>query len=472
MDNNEKNDFGSNLTPEEERMAKRMAEKNRERAMQKQQAEKRKEANAEKRNKLKKASLIAIIVAAVLSLVVVAVCYAKDMTLNQLFTSVTSRWNGLGMGNGYPYDVEGGKVIDMQTMNGEIVLLKSESVVILNGTAKTVADVPHTYASPLMKINGDKIFVCDTVSGRYMIMNRNGVIKSGDNKSAVHTIAIGPDNLTAFSLPGEGASSMLSVYSNWSRKLFDFKCGSEYITSVAFSTNGKYVALIGVGAKQASVYSKIYIFDVRSYEEPVKELTYEDTALIGIYPVANNFVAVGETECILISNAKKVKKTEPEGGTISHFVGSTGGSFAVAVSKYGALDSATVKIYSPNGSERHSCEIPSNAELVCFDGDVLSVFGGDNVIYSFSASGRMIGRYKLETNAQRLCSGGRYCYALNFDRVLKVPVRKDTLKDSETTARAVEKKAEETAETEERGEMKAGGEVEITEAPEETGVTR
>lgn len=470
MDNNDKNGFGGNLTPEEERMARRMAEKNRERAMQKQQAEKRKAANAEKVNKIKKISLIAVIIAALLSLVVVAVCYARDMTLNQLFTSVTSRWNGFGIGGGYPYDVEGGKVIDMQTMKGETVLLKSESVVILNGTAKTVADVPHTYASPLMKINGDKIFVCDTVSGRYMIMNRNGVIKSGDSKSTVHTIAIGPDNLTAFSLPGEGASSVLSVYSNWSRKLFDFKCGSEYITSVAFSTNGKYVALIGVGSKQASIYSKIYIIDVDSYEKPVKELTYEDTALIGVYPVANNFVAVGETECILISNAKKVKKIEPEGGTISHFVGSTGGSFALAVSKYGALDSATVKIYSPNGNERHSCEIPSNAELVCFDGDVLSVFGGDNVIYSFSASGRMTGRYKLDTNAQRLCSGGRYCYALNFDRVLKVSTHKDTLRDSLKDSGA-EDKEKETSAAEERGDMEAGGEEEITEAPEETEVT-
>ena len=103
MDNNDLNGFDiSNLTDEEIAMFRRMEQKSREREIIKQQEKKRREANAARLVKARRTATVAVILIALASLAVAAVCYVGNLTLSQVFSSVTSAVGSLGGGGGYP----------------------------------------------------------------------------------------------------------------------------------------------------------------------------------------------------------------------------------------------------------------------------------------------------------------------------------------------------------------------------------
>ena len=423
MDNNDLNGFDiSNLTDEEIAMFRRMEQKSREREIIKQQEKKRREANAARLVKARRTATVAVILIALASLAVAAVCYVGNLTLSQVFSSVTSAVGSLGGGGGYPYDVSSGKVTDMRSIDNKLAVLTSEKLVLLSQSAKPSFSVSHTYASPKMKIENGRLLLCDTVTGRYILCSHNAVIKQGDINSRIHCFAVGTGGLLAFAIPADGVSSKLGVYNEHGKKLFDFNCADEYIISAAFSLNGRYLAAAAIGSENAVLYSKIYIFDVKKFEQ-IEELTYKDTSVMEISRAANNFIAVCEDECILISD-KKASRIKIKGGTISHFAGSSGGTFAVAVSRYGSHDEADIKVFSSGGREKFTCEIPSNIELMDYDGTIVSVFCGNDTLYSFSSSGKQIGILDLDTQAQRLAVESRHCYALCYDRIRRLSTHK------------------------------------------------
>ena len=97
----------------------------------------------------------------------------KDGTKNFIY--------GFKRGDGYPYQINSSTVKNIGVLNGEIVILKDDCTMSVNGTAKEVKNEKHTYATPVMNIKGNRILLYDRGGTRYRIETRTGI----DRKSVV-----------------------------------------------------------------------------------------------------------------------------------------------------------------------------------------------------------------------------------------------------------------------------------------------
>lgn len=423
MDNNEKkHEFSEE---EEKRMRARSAVRAREREEKQRQAEIKKEKQRVFFKKLSSAFKIIIVVVVVISLLFIAAGSLGNVTFSNIIDYVKDGFSNMESGDGYPIDVGSGSVKDMLMFGETNVLVRDNEIDLLNKTAKETSNYAHSYSKPFAIVSGGRMLVCDRVTGRYMITDRSEVLHSEELQSEIFATAFSKNNRYAFSVSCDGASCMVSVFGSDFDKLFDFKCAEEYIIGLSFSPDGKYLAMIGMGSKDACIYSKLYIMNIKK-QEIVSTFDFVGESLNNVFYSSNDtIIAVSENAYTIIRDNSEKEKINFGFNTISRFAPNENGNFAIVLSKYGSIDSGTVALLNSKGNEIFSVELNSKIECIDYDGSTLCVVDSDYVVSTFNKKGKLIGQIKLDAPAQDIAVSGKYCYALCFGTVYQLDIRTD-----------------------------------------------
>ncbi len=416
----------SSFTPEEEQRMKAKAAAN---AKARAEREKASELKKEKRNKkigkLATAGVIALIIIVCVSLVFIAARSLGNVTFTKIIDYVKDGFSNLEPGEGYPLEVGSGTVKDLTMIGQTPVLIKNDKVSLFNKSAKETSSYIHSYSKPMTQVNSGRMIVCDRVSGRYMITDRSEILHSDELQTETYSCALAKNGSYAFSLKTEQAASVVSVYSSDYKKAFDFKCAEEYIIGLSFSPNGKNIALIGIGSKDACLYSKLYVISVDK-NEIINTVDFDGESLHNVFYSDNDTVIVVSENAYTVINKEGEKDKINFGyNTISRFVCDEGGNFAIVLSKYGSIDSGTVAVLDSKGKEIFSVEIDSKIECIDYDGESVCVSCSDNNVLTFNKKGKLIGRTKLDTAAQDVTVSNNKCYALCFGTVVQLDIKTD-----------------------------------------------
>ncbi len=427
MNENNKNNF----TEEDERiMQERMLERRKLRAEQKRREEEKKLRQKQKRKKLVFAGKIALCVIVALSLLFIAARSLGNVTFSKAADYIAQSISNLKPGDGYPVEVGSGTVSDMQSLGDCIALLKDDSVLLLNSTAKEIAKYQHSFSKPVLEACDGRFILMDRTTGRFFIADSSDILFEDKLEAEVYCCALGESGNFAFSCTADNASSILKVFNSKYESEFDFKCANEYIIAVSLSKNGKYAALIGIGSSNASIYSKIYLIDIEN-QEVIKDFTFNGTSLHSInYCGKDTVVAVSDSGNYYViendaENSEIVDSTVFSNTVISAFKPHRSGNFTMALTKYGSIDSDVLALFDSNGREKFSVETNANIDCLDFDGKSICFVSSDNVLYSYSSSGKLIGKTELEMNAQRIAVSGKYCYALCYGELMRYDVKTD-----------------------------------------------
>lgn len=423
LDNNEKK---TEFTEEEEkRMRARSAVRAREREEKQRQAEIKKE---KQRNLIKKfisVLKIALIVIVVISLLFIAAGSLGNVTFSNIIDYVKDGFSNMESGDGYPIDVGSGSVKDMLMFGETNVLVRDSEINLLNNTAKETANYSHSYSKPLAIVSGGRMLICDRVTGRYMITDRSEILHSEELQSEVFAATFGKNNRYAFSVNCDGASSIVSAFSSDFDKLVEFKCAEEYIIGLSFSPDGKKLAMIGIGSKEAYIYTKLYVMDIKK-QEIVSTIDFVGESLNNVFYSSNDtIITVSENAYTIIRDNKEKEKINFGFNTISRFDADDNGNFAIVLSKYGSIDSGTVALLNSKGKEIYSVDLESKIECIDYDGSTLCVVDSDYIVSTFNKRGKLIGQTKLDAPAQDIAVSGKYCYALCFGTVIQLDIRTD-----------------------------------------------
>ena len=100
-------------------------------------------------------------------------------TLSSMSDSVKSFVASLKSGEGYPYQISSSSVKNIDMMSNNVFLLTDSATISLDSTAKEVAKINHTYASPAMSIQGGRAVVYDRGGYRYMVQSRTEKLFEG-----------------------------------------------------------------------------------------------------------------------------------------------------------------------------------------------------------------------------------------------------------------------------------------------------
>ncbi len=429
MDDNNNN---GRFTQEEERiMQERMLERRKQRAEQQRQQELKKQRNKKTAQKLVLAAKIFLAVVVVLSLLFVAARSLGNVTFSKAADYISQSISNLRPGDGYPVEVGSGKVKDMQSLGDCVALLCDDSVLLLNSTAKELAEYTHSYSKPVMSVCSGRLLLADRTTGRYFIADSSDIFHEDELNTEIYCAVMGKKGNFAFSCASDDASSVVMAYNSQYKNEFTFKCAAEYIIGVSLSPNGKYLACIGLGAKDAALYSMLYIIDIEN-QEVLSEFKFEGTNLNSVfYSGKDTVIAVSESSYYVIEKNSEKREVSFGGNTISSFEPYENGSFSIVLTKYGSLDSGVAALFDSKGEEKFTVELGSDAECVSYDGKTVCLVDSDNVLYSYNSSGKLIGKTQLEMSAQQLTVSGKYCYTLCYGDLLRCDVKTNVSQEGE-----------------------------------------
>ena len=205
--------------------------------------------------------------------------------------------------------------------------------------------------------------------------------------------------------------------------MFDFKCSDEYIIGISFSPDGKKIALIGVGAADASLYSKLYVINIKK-GELLYSVDFAGESLNSVfYSGRNSIIVVSENAYTIVNQKGEQEKISFGFNTVSRFVSDPDGNFAVVLSKYGSIDSGAVALLNSKGKELFSIDIECKIESIDYDGKTLCIVDTDNYVRTYNRRGKLIGQTKLNTAAQDITVSEKYCYALCYGTIVQLDVR-------------------------------------------------
>ncbi len=424
MDNNEKkHDFSEE---EEKRMRARSAVRAREREEKQRQAEIKKSKQRRIMHKLSTVTKILLIVIVVISLLFIAAGSLGNVTFSNIIDYVKDGFSNMESGEGYPLDVGSGSVKDMLMIGETTVLVRNNEVNLLNKTAKETSKYTHSYSKPQTIVSGGRMLICDRVTGRYMITDRSEILKSDELQSEVFACTVSKNGRYAFSINCDDGSSMVSAYGSDFDKLIDFKCAEEYIIGLSYSPDGKNIAMIGIGSKDAGIYSKLYILNIKN-QEITASFDFIGESLNNVFYSSNDtIIVVSENAYTIIRENTDKEKINFGFNTISRFEADANGNFAIVLSKYGSIDSGTVALLDSKGKELFSVELDSKIECIDYDGSTVCVVDSDNIVRTYNKKGNLLGETKLDAPAQDIAVSGKYCYALCFGTVVQLDIRTQT----------------------------------------------
>ncbi len=205
----------------------------------------------------------AIIVLAALAIVVTLVNNWDKLSPDSLVTQIGNFFSG-GSGDGFPVDVSGTPIYQMETADGCAVLLSDTYVTMINTSGKETMRRTHAYTDPLLRTAGKYVLIAETGGKRFQLETRSKTVLNQTVDYDIVTAAVHTNgNVAVVTHAEQGYNARLSVYSSRGELIYQRLCGSV-IVDVAFSPNGKEIAIATIGADKGAMHSSIEVLSLQS----------------------------------------------------------------------------------------------------------------------------------------------------------------------------------------------------------------
>lgn len=362
---------------------------------------------------------VAAVVLVVLILVVIGAAQIGGITFSVVADRISTAFNNIGSGPGYPFSVQGDTVVDVGSTNSDLIIMDEDGVKILNSTAKEVSNLSHTFDHPVMSSNSGRILVYDAGGKKFRIQSKTRVLYEKETDHIILTGAIGKDGSVAVATRADGAESKLTVFDSKRREAFVWNCSKEHIISCDVSDNGRSVAVSVLGTENGSVYSKVYIFNIRK-TEPVASFEYKDSSVSSVKFLSNEtLIIMGNNVCQVINGGEIKEKIDVSVNTPYKLYISDNNVAILVLSKYSSTTQKIIKVIDKAGGEMFTKEIDGFVKSVSTDGKYIGVLtDGDAIIYD--REGEVTGTADVNTDCEEIIVSGRNTYVYSLDSIDKL----------------------------------------------------
>ncbi len=293
-----------------------------------------------------------------------------------------------GETNGYPVDVSGSPIYQMDTADSCVVLLSDTYVTMLNMQGKEVMRRTHSYTAPLLRTAGKYVLLAESGGKRLQLEMRSKTLFTITTEYDILTAAVHTNGSVAVvTAAQQGYNAKLLVYSVHGDLIYERLC-SSLIADVAFSPSGKDVAIATVGAEQGAMRSGIEVLSLSSAsEKPLYSYSERDTMICRLEYLTDVVIAAVSDNSVWMYQPKKgtcKQYTFTDGELMSFAIGDK--SVAVVTKPYGAASGGTVSYIKTDGSVAFS----GNIEGACRDMSVVNntyQVLTDGMLYQVNARG-------------------------------------------------------------------------------------
>lgn len=317
----------------------------------------------------------------------------------------------------FPVAVNTDSTINTMIIGDNIVVLTTENFSVYSHSGKLVYSQPHNFASPAISVNGDKGVVFDRGYKSYMLINDKKVVYTGEAPHALICAEYGESGNYALGTYGEGATSMLTVYSATNKINFQWNCAYEHIVSIALSPNGKFAGAAVVGAENGEVFTCVKYFGF-DYNEPLNSQTIPGVAAFDL-----NFTTVNILTLFSDTGVFKITKKGENFETVMSYYSSefnsfdcaNNGKYVVALAKYGSANDFSVSVFSDSGKEKATISIDREIKSVTMSDKYIFALA-ENAVIVYNLSGREVSRIDIKGDARSILPTDKYIFISSLDK--------------------------------------------------------
>lgn len=299
-------------------------------------------------------------------------------------------------GDGYPVEISGNSVLDMQEVQSYLVLLTDTSLVALNASGGEVMRRQHNYSDPILLTNGKYMLVAEIGGKRFRLetmpdtlLNVTADNLSGDKKTqvldaavenAIISAAVRSDGTVALvTESSQSYTSEVLVYSSSGKRIYRQRYVSMMATDVALSPDEKDIAVTGIEAQNGVMRSLLRVHALNAKDTtPRKEYTGEGIMLSRVaYLSDGQIAAIGDTQAWVVDADSTLDQR------ISYhqqlLVGYTIGEkmIGLAMQKYGAGDGGEIMRLNSKGETVYTAAFSGAFRHVyAHDSDLLLLTSG------------------------------------------------------------------------------------------------
>lgn len=377
---------------------------------QEQETEERRARRARRRRRFLLRMMIVLAVAAV---VVTLVSNWEKLSPDTIVTQIGNLFSG-GKGEGFPVDVSGSPIYHMDTADDCTVLVSDTYVTMINTGGKEVMRRTHAFTDPLLRTNGKYILIAETGGRRFQLETRSKTVLTQTVEYDIVTAAVHTNGTVVVVTAAEqGYNARLSVYSSNGELIYQRLCGS-IIADVAFSPNGKQVAIATIGAEKGAIRSAIEVLSLSSEQsDPLYTHAGTDIMLCRITYLTDAVIAaVGDSAVWLYQPAKETcgVYTFTDGELKAFAIGDK--SVAVVTQPYGTAAGGTVAHIKTDGTAAFTAAIDGTCRDIAAAGDEYAVLT-DARVYQLNAKG-VAGQQEVSADGKRVVRIGNHVMVLGL----------------------------------------------------------
>ncbi len=379
----------------------------------------------------------AVVVIAAISIIFVVASSFSNVTFSNFTGVVESFFLNMKRGEGYPYECSAGGADRTDIIGSYLAVLDDTNVIFLNKTAKEVMRYDTTYTNPEINISNGRALIYNRGSSAFSVSGQSDLLyetskTDGVIDDAIVTACIGKKGNLAFGTWTDEGTSKLTVINKNLREEFYYVFGSERVLSVALSDNGRYAACAVFGAKNASYYTKVLVFDLGE-SKPIQSIEFEDETVISLEFLKNktlNIVTDRKRREISVDDKNEENVVDFSSHSLVgvDFDDSSKRS-VLCYSKYGSTSNVIHGFYK-NGKESCVIEDVENIKAVSCNSKMIAVLTDDN-IYCYSYRGRLKTTINLTFNVDSIELDSSCVYAFSGSNIYRVKTSRDSTLEAE-----------------------------------------
>ena len=301
---------------------------------------------------------------------------------------------GMGVGDGYPYNITGSVVLpgNFKAINKELVMLRDTELTVLNHTAKEIISRPHSFSSPVMKMSGPRTLIYNLVGTGYQIESQSKTIIKANTPQNILAGALAVNGRYALVTQSDGYCGCLTAYTADNKVLFQYWFSDYYPTAAALNADGTKAVVTGISAKDGGLTSAVYLLDFSNTKTVEPFAVYSENMMLdAFYCSDGTAVVIGDKlTAVINTNARKKVNYDYQGLQLAAYNVDTGRT-VLSLSPYKNAEDCKFIVLNNSGQATVSVALKQKIKSVSLFGDTAAALGDGKVHFYSVATANELG---------------------------------------------------------------------------------
>lgn len=326
-------------------------------------------------------------------------------------------------GDGYPISFTGSVVEtgNFDLIKGVPVYCSDTTLAVLNNNAGKYQENQHSYASPVLSVNGGYGIIYNTDATGYTVFDRDHQIYSSSSTKKIYAADVAANGIYALLTRSDDYLSKLTAYRTDNLEKYEYAFADYYVNTVSLNNNGTRAVLSGMSARNGEMISVIYILDFRQ-SSYLQKYEFDDVYIYEVkYLDSGNVVAVGDKKACFI-NVEEGQKTDIDYSSRTLTTYNLKRDYGMLLSLSANPDGRDCNILTVKADGELKDEIETRDKIISLDiyEEKPAALFADRIT-SYNFNGKPLGRVSVPLDSKKLCCCDKNAfYVLGKSRISRL----------------------------------------------------